>query len=592
MTNLTDIIKLYETKFSELKSTTKPSFNQVVSVLLTRDQIQYFIEWDDVQHNQNLEDIQKLSEYDHLLKTQIKKLRTDWESEDKKEYLNRKNKLEQEIDIYTRFPDSWWWQSFRLDISRWDRFDWITNLGTIACSIVATSIFSQTVKTVLAIGGLNFWGTVVTLSQAALGVIFAGGTLTDRGKEKVEKSLDKIKVPRHLQTQIIFLAAIILSFVFCGTNKVGFYAIQTYYTNQAKEDFNNGNFSKAVQKYKKLQILKSDDLEISANLGKAYEFNLQLEEALKEYKKGIGEKDPQSLIGISRTIIFQELLKLQDGSVFLGKIPTGQISIVQIYLDEAQEKILDKKYQDIKKIIAEINQDRLSSEVKESIRIVEEKYKNKSISIEDFAIVVLEIEKINNKIKSEKIRSFLEQLYSKEDQDIKLLLQAKFVEVILLNWSKRDFDNFGVTVAYSGKRDQPIDYRYKSVNISEEEKFLIDKYKQLPEWKKLNCSVKIDNYLNLVDGYLKNTKFPKLQNIENERLRSLGRYPENSQSQELENMENAESPKLEDIEKESREIRQDCLKKHDDSQKIILSDYESQLMVEIFIFFDGKAKHE
>ncbi|MDJ0515548.1 MAG: hypothetical protein QNJ74_04550 [Trichodesmium sp. MO_231.B1] len=211
MTNLTDTIKLYETKLSELKSKTKPSFEQVVSVLLTRDEIQYFIEEDDAEHTQNLEEIKKNSENDNLLKAQIKQLRTDWNSEDKKEYLNRKDKLETEIDIYTRFPNSWWWQNFRLDISWWDRLDWLTNLGIIATSILATTIFSQTVKTVLAISGLNFWGTVVTLSQAAFGVVFAGGTLTDKGKEKVEKSLDKIKIPRHLHSEVIFFAAIILS---------------------------------------------------------------------------------------------------------------------------------------------------------------------------------------------------------------------------------------------------------------------------------------------------------------------------------------------------------------------------------------------
>ena len=574
MTNLTDTIKLYETKLSELKLTTQPSFDQVVSVLLTRDEIQYFIEEDDAEHTQNLEEIKKISEYDNLLKAQIKQLRIDWNSEDKKEYLNRKDKLETEIDIYTRFPNSWWWQSFRLDISWWDKLDWLTNLGTIATSILATTIFSQTVNTALAIGGLNFWGTVVTLSQAAFGVVFAGGTLTDKGKEKVEKSLDKIKIPRHLHSQVIFLAAIILSLFFWGTKQIAFSVVEKKYTEEAEQYFKEGKFYQSAQKYQKLQILNPDDLKISANLGKAYEFNQQFNKAFTEYQKGIGEKEPQSLIGMSRIWLFRELPE----SRFLGKISDNSISRVHFYLNEAKAKILDKKYKYINELIKEIKNGKLklSDEVQQRIDWIENN--SNSNDIETFHKVVLALSKINDEIKLKKISSFLNKLYSKEDRELKLLIEARFVEIIILNWSKRNF-SFPEINLTSGHYDRkPIEYEYKPVNISIKNptatdtrdnkfrKMLINKYSQLPEYKKLNCYVRIDNYLNAIERELKNLKSQEPRNYRDDK-------------------------KLENLQTEPTEIKQECLNKPNDSQEIILSSYEIQLMLEMLNFVEKKAKY-
>ncbi|NES02248.1 MAG: hypothetical protein F6K22_04995 [Okeania sp. SIO2F4] len=86
MTNLTDTIKLYETKLSKLKSTTKPSFEQVVSVLLTRDEIQYFMEEDDAEHTQNLEEIKKNSEIEARF---VEIIILNWSKKDFREIYNR-----------------------------------------------------------------------------------------------------------------------------------------------------------------------------------------------------------------------------------------------------------------------------------------------------------------------------------------------------------------------------------------------------------------------------------------------------------------------------------------------------------------------
>ncbi|MDJ0515549.1 MAG: hypothetical protein QNJ74_04555 [Trichodesmium sp. MO_231.B1] len=314
-------------------------------------------------------------------------------------------------------------------------------------------------------------------------------------------------------------------------------------------------------------------MKISANLGKADEFNQQLNKAFIEYQKGIGEKEPQSLIGISRIWIFQELLK----SRFLGKISDYNISRVHFYLNEAQEKILDKKYKDINEIIQEIKNGKLklSNEVQQSINWIENH--SNGNDIETFHKVVLALYKINEEIKFKKISSFLNKLYLQEDREMKLLMEARFVEIIILNWSKKDFrETYNSNDGSGDYARKPIEYEYKPVNISiknptatdtrdnKSRKILIDKYSQLPEYKKLNCYVRIDNYLNAIERELKKPKSAEPENIRDD-------------------------TKLENIQKEPTKIKQECLNKPDDSQAIILSDYEIQLMLEMLNFFEKRV---
>ncbi|MDJ0732507.1 MAG: hypothetical protein QNJ47_00220 [Nostocaceae cyanobacterium] len=607
MTNFNDAIDQYQIQLTELKSTTIPSFDQVVQVLLIRDWIQEFIdENDDIGNKQTVEDITIISKNDVELKKQLVRLISAWEGKHRKNYLIQKNQLEKEIELYTKKPNSWWWKKFRTQISNWDRSDWIANTATVFVSIGATAIFTQTLQVILAIGSSNIAGTFVTLTQALLGVFFAGGTLTDTGKNQVKKWLDKISIPRHFHSEVTLLAAIVLASTFWGIKEVGVSKLEEKFVQQSQEYFNNNDFAQSIKSYKKLQIINPDS-EISPKIGQAYELNLQLEQAKQEYIKGIGKKDAQSLIGLSRVTILQELLKSESG--FLGKIAQGDITKIQLYIEEAKKKILDDLFKEIKDIrddLKSIHKDKISQNVQNVIYFINEMEQDKfsRINLKYFHEVVLALDKINFEIKNKRINDFLSKLYTKDNQETKLLIEATIAEIVL-NWSKVDFNKINLTETNLVKDRNKNEYMpgefisegleentplppsetkqglevYKQIyqtdsdnqteteNMNQKRKeryqtILIQKYNQLPEWTKLNCYLKIDKYLNTVDKKLNST-------IKEQPVVETGSQ----------------------IQKEADDTY-NCVRKfrNNDSQVIKSSSYEVQLMFEVFNFADGKAQ--
>ncbi|MBW4555027.1 MAG: hypothetical protein KME59_03645 [Trichormus sp. ATA11-4-KO1] len=531
MTDLNNVINQYAVKLSELKSENVPQFYQVVQVLIVRDYIQEFIdENNDIENKSIIKDITEISRIDTELKQQLVRLRTAWTGKNREQYLEKKNKLEKEIDLYTKTPNSWWWTRFRHDISNWDRLDVITNVATVLVSIGATTIFTQTLQILLSIGGSSFVGTFTTLTQASLGVFFASGTLTDTGKKKVHKLLDKISIPRHFHSEVILLVAIMLSGAFWQIKEFGVSQLEKNYTQQAQAYFHENDFYQSINIYKKLQIL-NPNFEISPILGFAYELNLQLDQAKAEYIKGIAKKDAQSLIGLSRVTVLQELLQSESG--LLGNISQGDITIIQLYLNDARRKILNELLSDILHIINFIPQDKISPNVQQAIDFIKNITQDESYisNRKYFHEVILALDKINLEIKDNRISNFLSKLYSPENQATQLLIEARTVEIIL-NWSKvnfqtidlsntnlSDFTNNGylsgefIVAGFEEQTPEPpfvvnpgSTEEYITIyefNLEERDKryqeVLIAKYKKLPIWKKLNCYLQIDKYLNTVN---------------------------------------------------------------------------------------------
>ncbi|MBE9051958.1 hypothetical protein IQ243_16300 [Nostocales cyanobacterium LEGE 11386] len=587
MTNLNNAINQYAVKLSELKLENTPQFDQVVQVLLLRDYIQEFIdENDDIENKPTIKDITEISRIDTELKQQLVRLRTTWTGKDREQYLEKKNKLEKEIDLYTKNPNSWWWARFRHDISNWDRLDIIANIATVLVSIGATTIFTQTLQILLSIGGSSFVGTFTTLTQASLGVFFASGTLTDTGKKKAHKLLDKISIPRHFHSKVMLLVAIMLSGAFWQIKEFGVSQLEKNYTQQAQAYFQENDFYQSINSYKQLQII-NPNFEISPILGLAYELNLQLEPAKAEYIKGIGKKDAQSLIGLSRVTVLQELLQSESG--LLGNIFQGDITIVQLYLNDARLKIRNDLFSDILHIINFIPQDKISPNVQNSIDFIKNITQDESYirDSKSFHEVILALDKINLEIKDSRISNFLSKLYSPENQATQLLIEARTVEIIL-NWAKVNFQTIdlrntklsdstnngylsGEFIA-AGFEEQtpeppfvenpgrPKEYiTIYQFNKEERDKryqeVLIAKYKKLPAWNKLNCYLKIDKYLNTVN---------QNANI------------------------NAVSDEIREQVKDQSDQAFQCLRKN--SGEIQLSRYEVQLMFEVFNIADSQAQ--
>ncbi|WP_126387710.1 tetratricopeptide repeat protein [Pseudanabaena sp. ABRG5-3] len=210
-------------------------------------------------------------------------------------------------------PESaWWWYlepaTEDSKSKSWlDRFDWVWNVGTVVCLVVATSFITQTAKA-FSNEGFDFLGTLSTIGQGAGLAFVAGGALTDKGKKAVESTLISMKVPASLHAEATFGASLLLLGAAYGIHhnlpKVG-----DIYFDRAQQHEKNGEWSQAVQSYKRALNFAQDDYKSQIAIGFLYEKLGNFEEALKVYKKGSFYGVPQFLNAQARVMLMAELQK-------------------------------------------------------------------------------------------------------------------------------------------------------------------------------------------------------------------------------------------------------------------------------------------
>lgn len=533
MADFGDVFNPYLNQLKQLKAATPPSFDQVVQVLRLRDQVQGAIKDQGTDRAQDIEAIAQISSTDAELKKQLLRLRKVWKGQAQKDYLIRKDKLEQTIDLYTQTPNCWWWRQFRFGISRWDRYDWISNAATVAVSIGATSVFTQTVQLIAAVGGFNFVGAFVTLSQVFLGGLFAGGTLTDKGRKEVGKLLDQTPLRRHLHSEAILAVALVLTGAFLLVREVGVASLERDYRQQAQRYLEAGNFFQSIETYKDLKLI-NPDLNLAPRLGRLYELNLQLDQAQEEYRKGISRQEVQSLLGLSRVMILQNLLQSESG--FLGEISEGETVRMQFYISEATQTLLNSLFAEILELTAQISNRNMSADVEAAIRFINEREQSSTSrqSILEFHETVLALDKIRLETDSQAIDDFLSTLYTSDHQQTQQLIETR-INLILLSWAEVDLNDVDLR---DTSLDEYTDYQYtpgefivqgfeetpppppfiteaglerdvtvyrtesrtdRQTRTDRYQQVLIERYRDLPQWQRLNCYLKIDQYLNRVD---------------------------------------------------------------------------------------------
>ncbi|NMF57287.1 tetratricopeptide repeat protein [Pseudanabaena yagii] len=210
-------------------------------------------------------------------------------------------------------PESaWWWYLDPViedsQAKTWlDKFDWVWNVGTVVCLVVATSFITQTAKA-FSNEGFDFLGTLSTIGQGAGLAFVAGGALTDKGKKAVESTLMSMKIPASLHAEATFGASLLLMGAAYGIHqnlpKVG-----DFYFDQAQQHEKNGEWSQAVQSYKRALNFAQDDYKSQIAIGFLYEKLGNFDEALKVYKKGSFYGVPQFLNAQARVMLMSELQK-------------------------------------------------------------------------------------------------------------------------------------------------------------------------------------------------------------------------------------------------------------------------------------------
>lgn len=322
--NLDQLLTDYAESLEGLQSQPNPSSRQVLKVLRSRDRLQ-----DELSKVAQLDDEQllKLAELDLELKQRSDIVCTDKELQQMRQSLQP--------------PESaWWWYLEPANedskAKSWlDRFDWVWNVGTVVCLVVATSFITQTAKA-FSNEGFDFLGTLSTIGQGAGLAFVAGGALTDKGKKAVESTLMSMKVPASLHAEATFGASLLLMGAAYGIHhnlpKVG-----DFYFEQAQEHEAKGEWSQALKSYKRALNFAQDDYKSQIAVGFLYEKLGNFDKAIEVYKSGSVYGVPQFLNAQARVMLMAELQK----NNWQGGVNEEVIREATSLLDRADKAIRD-----------------------------------------------------------------------------------------------------------------------------------------------------------------------------------------------------------------------------------------------------------
>jgi len=324
--NESDLVQLlidYTEAIKNLPSESKLTCRQVLKVLRTRDRVQ--------------DALQVLQLNDEYL---AKLVELDLELKQKSGIICNAENLKQLRQSFQPPESSWWWYleppaepSHLKPLS--DKFDWLWNVGTVACLVLATSFITQTAK-VFSNEGFDFLGTLSTISQGAGLAFVASGALTDKGKQAVAKTLNTIKVPASLHAEVTFGASLILLGATYGINQ-NLHIVGNWYFSQAQRHEAQGEWSQAFKSYKRALNFAPDDYKTQIAIGFLHEKLGNFEQAIEDYKKGSAFGIPEFLNAQARAMLMGGLQR----NYWQGGIDGKIIHEAEDLLYRAEKSTLD-----------------------------------------------------------------------------------------------------------------------------------------------------------------------------------------------------------------------------------------------------------
>jgi len=185
-------IKRYATTLAALeKAAPNLSDEQILRVLVARDAVQAVLT-DKTQDPPK--DLMTVIQCDSRLKKQAKSIARAVRLADWRASLHPK-------------PEAWWWFFEPSTPLHWrDRFDWLCSALTVVCLTVALS-FVVDISSRFLSGGPDRWGALAVVAQSVLTMLTAGGTLTKAGREAVERTLTRLRLPKDLWQELNFILA-------------------------------------------------------------------------------------------------------------------------------------------------------------------------------------------------------------------------------------------------------------------------------------------------------------------------------------------------------------------------------------------------
>lgn len=281
-------VKYYEATLKTLEQTKSPSVEQILDVLIVRDEVQVALNEKTPTPAWSLIEVQRL---DNSLKQ-------------KSQLITQKIDLVQLREILQPPTSAWWW-SFEHS-SRWDNLDWLwsglsVSFITISLGLV-TAISSRFIS-----GGIDALGSIAVVTQGALTLVAGRGALTQVGQKTGQNLLTHLNIPKHFWQEISCgLAFLLLVGLFNFHNSLP--KIAVVYYQRGEKDYNaspprlgsaQANFERAIK-------LDPDNAKARYGLGNIYEDLQNLKRARAEYEIAIQGNFSRAYNNLARLYILEK----------------------------------------------------------------------------------------------------------------------------------------------------------------------------------------------------------------------------------------------------------------------------------------------
>ena len=256
------LLQQYEQQLQRLESLSLPTPQDILRVLLLRDDIRKT-----VQNRQGLSPslVQKLTRCDQRLQQY-------------KDHITPLDDYYQWAKVVPTSDESWWWR-WEAAISQkwWQKLDWFWNLLTLISWGISTSLIIDAVPRILS-GGIDQFSALSIIIPSFLALLTTG-KLTPIGEQLLNS------IVKNYQSKKIFIfvlsLGLVISLVIIHEN---YNQISRYFNTQGEKYYKADQLDEALSNYKRAIAFDPDNGEAHYNLGILYEDLQQVEQAKLEYK--------------------------------------------------------------------------------------------------------------------------------------------------------------------------------------------------------------------------------------------------------------------------------------------------------------------
>jgi tetratricopeptide (TPR) repeat protein len=179
-------------------------------------------------------------------------------------------------------PEKHWWWFFS---SKWDKLDWLCNVGSILFLAVSLGLLINTSTRILS-GGATSGNTVIVVLQSVLPLLAGGGAFTQAGKEAYEKILIGWQIDKQFWQEISCgLSFLVLCVLFGINNSLPNLAITV--NRNGVENYKNKRIESAKGDFERAIAMRPDYGEARYNLGWLYEEINDLDKAKAQYELAV-----------------------------------------------------------------------------------------------------------------------------------------------------------------------------------------------------------------------------------------------------------------------------------------------------------------